>query len=140
MKFNNLFSGLALAAILVAPAAFAADPKTNEEITEFNKQFPMPTGKMLSNNCSACHGTLGGEFTEGMPSLAGMDKQEFIEIFTQFRDNKYPTIVMHDVAYVFTDEEIEAMADYFAAQRAEQWPHLNDDGTIKQGRMQGASK
>jgi len=38
-----------------------------------------------------------------------------------FRANKFPTIVMHDVAYVFTDAEIEAMADYFAAQKTEEW-------------------
>lgn len=108
--------------ILVSHAqAGEGDAKPKEDITALIKQYPMPTGKMLGDNCSACHGTLGREFGEAMPPLAGMSKQSFIHIMKAYRDNRSPSIVMHDVAYVYTDAEIEAMADYFSAQEATQW-------------------
>lgn len=125
--------GLAILACVSTPALSAGVTLNDEQINRINMQYPMPTGKMLADNCSACHGTLGAEFSEGMPPLAGMDRSDFIRLMKAFRDNEFPTIVMHDVAYVFTDAEINAMADYFAAQPVQQWPHLNEDGTIKQG-------
>lgn len=124
------FKHLALVAALMLP--LSASALTDEEITELNKNYDVPTGKMLGNSCSACHGTLGAEFNEGMPSLAGMNRKEFIAQMQAFKNNEFPTIVMHDVAYVYSDEEIELMADYFAQQPAQQWPHLNSDGTVKQ--------
>lgn len=110
----------------------AAEAKlTDAQINEINAQYPMPTGKMLGDACAACHGTLGAEFGEGMPPLAGMNRDDFIKLMKAFKANEFPTVVMHDVAYVYSDAEIEAMADYFAAQPAQQWPHLNADGTVK---------
>ena len=88
----------------------------------------MPTAKMLGDNCSACHGTFGREFDEAMPPLAGMNKSSFVKVMKQYRDNAMPSIVMHDVAYVYTDAEIEAMGDYFAAQEATQWTAPNLGG------------
>ncbi len=92
-----------------------------EENDKLRAAFPAVTGKMLADNCSACHGTMGAEFNEAMPPLAGMKKENFIKIMKAYRANAMPNIVMHDVAYVFSDEEIEAMADYFAKQPAEEW-------------------
>ncbi|WP_052501374.1 c-type cytochrome [Thiomicrospira microaerophila] len=142
MKIKNQLLQSALVACLTLPGlVIAADAKlTDAQVNEINAQFPMPSGKMLGDSCAACHGTLGAEFNEGMPPLAGMDRQHFIDLMKAFRQGDFPTIVMHDVAYVYTDAEIEAMADYFAALPAEQWPDadtsnsvfLNSDGTIKQ--------
>lgn len=125
--------GLAVLACVSAPGLAAEAKLTDEQINEINQQYPMPSGKMLADNCSACHGTMGAEFSEGMPPLAGMNRDDFIKLMKAFRANEFPTVVMHDVAYVYNDSEIEAMADYFAAQPAQQWPHLNEDGTVKQG-------
>lgn len=133
MKFpikKQLFT-LALCAMFVAPGLAAKAKLTDAQINEINAQYPMPTGKMLGDSCAACHGTLGAEFGEGMPPLAGMNRDDFIALMKAFKANAFPTVVMHDVAYVYSDAEIEAMADYFAAQPAQQWPHLNADGTIK---------
>ncbi|AHF00845.1 cytochrome C553 [Thiomicrospira aerophila AL3] len=142
MKIKNQLLQSALIACLTLPGlVMAADAKlTDEQVNEINAQFPMPSGKMLGDSCAACHGTLGAEFNEGMPPLAGMNRQHFIDLMKAFRQGDFPTIVMHDVAYVYSDAEIEAMADYFASLPAEQWPapnvresaFLNPDGTIKQ--------
>ncbi len=118
----TLFSGGTMAED-VKPAE-----KPKDDIPALIKQYPMPTAKMLGDNCSACHGTLGREFNEAMPPLAGMSKTSFVKVMKQYRDNAMPSIVMHDVAYVYTDAEIDAMGDYFAAQLATQWVAPNLGG------------
>jgi cytochrome c553 len=120
----RLTSMILLSVAMLAGQAQAGEGHVHpkEDIPALIKKYSMPTGKMLGDNCSACHGTLGREFGEAMPPLAGMSKQSFIHIMKAYRDNRSPSIVMHDVAYVYTDEEIEAMADYFAAQEPTQWP------------------
>ncbi|MBF6057366.1 c-type cytochrome [Thiomicrorhabdus heinhorstiae] len=134
MKQTVIATLLATAFAVAAPSAIAAEggkkKLTQEQIDKVVQSQPMPTGKMLADNCSACHGTLGAEFNEAMPPLAGMKKENFIKLMKAFRANAFPTIVMHDVAYVFTDTEIEAMADYFAAQKAEEWtrPDFKGEG------------
>lgn len=77
--------------------------------------------ELLGQNCAACHGTDGREFNEAMPALAGMDKQNFIRAMTEFRQGERPAIVMDRIAKAFTDEEVEAMAEFFAAQQAAQY-------------------
>ena len=142
MNINKTLLNGALAACLVLPGWVQASDAhlSDAQINEINAQYPMPSGKMLGDACAACHGTLGAEFKEGMPPLAGMNRQNFINLMQAFRRGDFPTIVMHDVAYVYTDAEIEAMADYFSNLPAQQWPSsettqsafLNADGTIKQ--------
>ncbi len=110
--------------MFINQAQAAEGDKPKEDIAALIKQYQMPTAKMLGDNCSACHGTLGREFGEAMPALAGMSKPSFIAAMKAYRGNRSPSIVMHDVAYVYTDEEIEAMADYFAAQEPTQWPTI----------------
>lgn len=127
----NRLVALAFLSSFALPGLAAEAKLTDAQINEINAQYPMPTGKMLGDACAACHGTLGAEFGEGMPPLAGMDRNDFIALMKAFKANDFPTVVMHDVAYVYSDAEIEAMADYFAAQPAQQWPHLNADGTVK---------
>lgn len=142
MNINKTLLHTVLAACFMVPSfAQASEAKlTDAQINEINAQYPMPSGKMLGDACAACHGSLGAEFNEGMPPLAGMDRQHFVDLMMAFRRGDFPTIVMHDVAYVYSDAEIEAMADYFSALPAAQWPtpqtadspFLNADRTIKQ--------
>lgn len=137
---KNLFlkSFFVAACVSVSVASPAAEyieiPVTTEYELSKEKEakiisdFAMPSGKMLADNCSACHGTFGAEFNEAMPPLAGMKPENFITLMKAYRANEFASIVMHDVAYVFTDEEIKAMADYFAAQKAVQWTQPDFQG------------
>lgn len=81
-----------------------------------------PSGEMFSNTCAACHGTFGHFEGDYMPPLAGMDKGRFVESMIAFRNGSRPATIMDRVAKAFTDEEIEAMADFFAAQDKEETP------------------
>ncbi|MPQ75438.1 c-type cytochrome [Hydrogenovibrio sp. JE_KL2] len=133
MKKLLLISAMTgLTCLLQAPASFAlTGGLTLEQEAKVRSEYPMPSGAMLGDNCSACHGTKGAEFNEAMPPLAGMDKQKFIKQMKIYRANKFPSIVMYDVARVFSDEEIEAMADFFAKQKPEEWTLPNWNASIK---------
>ena len=135
---SNLPSALMFALLPIASSAMAVEYTETPVITKhvltteaeaaIISAFPMPSGKMLADNCSACHGTLGAEFNEAMPPLAGMKPENFIKLMKDYRNNAFPSIVMHDVAFVFTDAEIEAMAEYFAVQEAVEWTQPNFKG------------
>lgn len=78
---------------------------------------PQASGEMMANTCAACHGTHGRlEEDVAMMPLAGMDKNEFIQAMRDFRSGKRPATLMHHVASGFTDADVEAMAEFFAAQ------------------------
>jgi cytochrome c553 len=127
----NLSKIFILALLPISTLSMAVEYKETPVITEnvltaekeksIIAAYAMPTGKMLADNCSACHGTLGAEFNEAMPPLAGMKPENFIQLMKAYRAEEFPSIVMNDIAYVFTDDEIQAMADYFAAQEAVEW-------------------
>ncbi|BBP46455.1 hypothetical protein THMIRHAS_18280 [Thiosulfatimonas sediminis] len=115
----SLISASALFGMNAANASGALIPAD-----EFAKDPAIP-GKMLGDNCSACHGTLGRFYDESMPPLAGIPRDVFIKLMQDFKNEVRPSIVMNHVAKVFTDAEIERMADYFAAQADKPWKDEN---------------
>ena len=68
-------------------------------------------------NCAACHGT-GGRTVEGssVSGLAGTPAATIIAQLQAFKEGKSPATVMHQLAKGLSDAQIQAMADYFAAQ------------------------
>jgi cytochrome c553 len=70
----------------------------------------------ISASCAACHGT-NGNSVGGTPVLAGLDRAHFIKQMLDFKSGARPATVMHQHAKGYTDEEIEKMADFFAAQK-----------------------
>jgi len=91
---------------------------------EFAKDPAIP-GKILGDNCSACHGTQGRIYDESMPPIAGIPRDVFIKLMMDFKNEVRPSIVMNHVAKVFSEAEIERMADYFAAQPDAPWSEEN---------------
>jgi cytochrome c553 len=81
---------------------------------------PVPTttnAAFLAANCANCHGTQG-KALNGMPSLAGQNKDYIVKQMQDFRDGKRPASIMHQLAKGYTDEQIALMADYFSKQKA----------------------
>lgn len=81
----------------------------------------MPRAQLLAQNCAACHGVNGREFDESMPPLAGMDTEQFIDAMRAFKKGTRPAIIMDRVARGYRQEEIRAMAQFFARQPATQY-------------------
>jgi cytochrome c553 len=110
-RFSTLFAeeeGMRTMALIVtlfalaaAGRAVAADPNL---------------GRDLAATCANCHGTDGraqGEFTR----LAGMPASQMLSKLGEFRDGSRQATIMHQIVKGFTDEQLKAIADYFAKQK-----------------------
>lgn len=74
-------------------------------------------GRNLAANCANCHGT-NGRSVSGMPSLAGRPRGEVARILREFRDGKRPATIMQQIAKGYTETQIDAVSDFFAAESA----------------------
>ncbi|HVL58505.1 MAG TPA: hypothetical protein VM491_18545, partial [Burkholderiaceae bacterium] len=73
--------------------------------------------RLLASNCANCHGTSGRALPgAGMPSLAGLPRDVFLEQMRGFRAGTRTATIMHQLSKGYTDEQIELLADYFARQ------------------------
>ncbi len=72
-------------------------------------------GRNWAATCTGCHGT-NGHSQGGMPLLAGLDKAYIVNAMKEFKAGTRPATVMHQHAKGYSDEQIERIAEYFAAQ------------------------
>ena len=73
--------------------------------------------RALAANCAACHGTNGNSAGGAIPGLAGVNKEYFVNQLKAFKEGKREATVMHQIAKGYSDAEIAAIADFFAAQK-----------------------
>ena len=90
--------------------------------------LPMATpvaGQGVSNNvarslaagCANCHGT-NGVSTGEVVSLAGKSKDEIVRMMQDFKTGRVSGTIMPQLAKGYTDEQIDLIAGWFAAQQA----------------------
>jgi len=89
---------LAVAANLIVPGAATAEP---------------PPG---ASSCSGCH-ALGASLDTPVPRLAGRGAAELAREMQAFKSGQKPGTVMGRIAKGFSEAEIQAIADWFAAQK-----------------------
>lgn len=89
---------LTLAAGLVLPQAVTADE----------------AGHLLAQSCAGCHGQEGAG-VGAAPAIAGIPPEDFIAMWSEFRADERPATIMNRIARGYTDDEIAALAAYFAA-------------------------
>ena len=76
-------------------------------------------GRNLAAQCANCHGT-NGNSQAAIPSLAGRDKGSIVSAMDEFKTGKRTgpqASIMHQIAKGYTDAQIVAMAEFFAAQK-----------------------
>jgi len=102
---RSLTAGLALAAATLAP-----QPALAQDAQALNV-------RALAATCANCHGTDGRAHPDSaVASLAGMPRTYLVTQMRDFLDGKRSATVMHQIAKGYTDEQIETIAAYFAAQ------------------------
>ena len=72
----------------------------------------------LAATCANCHGTNGKAVQgAGMDELAGMDKAKILQKVGEFKTGVKPASIMHQISKGYTDEQLDMIATYFAAQK-----------------------
>ena len=66
--------------------------------------------------CANCHGTNGKAQTGNEP-LAGGNKDEMLKKLLDFKRGAKPATIMHQLSKGYTDEQLAAIAGWFAAQK-----------------------
>ncbi len=67
-------------------------------------------------SCANCHGT-DGRAAPGMVSLAGVPQDQLVKKMLDYKAGRLPATIMHQLAKGYTDEQIAAIAAYFAARK-----------------------
>ena len=96
-----MMRSILLAVALAAPASHAQDTATRN----------------LAAACAICHGTDGRPSTKDIAPLAGMPREYIASQMRAFRDGQRPATVMHQIAKGYTDQQIDAMAAWFASRK-----------------------
>ena len=66
--------------------------------------------------CSGCH-PASTRVTSPVPRLAGLDRAAIVKAMQDFRSGQRTATVMDRIAKGFTDEEIQAIAAWYATQK-----------------------
>ena len=93
---------------LIAAAALAVAP--------LGASAQDTAGRDLAASCAMCHGT-DGRSVGGNEPLAGMAKDELVRKVKEFRSGAKPATIMHQISKGYSDQEIDRIAAYFAAQK-----------------------
>jgi len=95
-----------VSARVAAAAALAVATTSSAAATD------VELGRYLATECMTCHraATAGG----AIPNIFGIAEVTFAEIIKGYRDGKLPNPVMQNIARRLTDQEIAALARYFA--------------------------
>lgn len=110
---------LALCLALLAPGAGAQNPAgatTSGAAAPSPALNPNPVpASVMAHTCAACHGTNGQLGDEAFKPLAGMPVEQFVRTMIDFREGRRPSTLMGHVARGFTNADLQAMAEFFAA-------------------------
>lgn len=66
--------------------------------------------------CAGCHGT-NGHAQPGNEPLAGQNKDEMLKKLLDFKSGAKPATLMHQLSKGYTDEQLAAIAEWFAQQK-----------------------
>lgn len=69
-------------------------------------------GEYLAGECVTCHRVDGAE--TNIPDITGWDTESFIAVFNTYRTQERESKVMQTIAAGFDEEQISALAAYFA--------------------------
>ncbi len=98
--------------LFVALAALAASAAGTADAQSADPNL----ARNLAAGCANCHGT-NGVSAGGIASLAGQSKADLVRKMQDYKTGKVPATIMPQLAKGYTDEQIDLVAGWFAAQK-----------------------
>ena len=83
--------------------------------------------------CVACHGPNGQSATPTLPSLAGQTSRYIYEQLRDFAAGRRESATMTPLAKTLSVEDMQALGDYFSAQRPMSSSHVPDPARVAHG-------
>jgi len=106
---NHIRTLAALCALALAAPVFAAGPKGN-----------VAAGQEKSKTCTSCHGPTGNESLDpSYPKLAGQYPEYLAKALHDYKSGERQNAIMAGMAAALTDEDIDDLAAYYAAQEGD---------------------
>ena len=107
MRLDRPAPWLAALALLASSAAHA-DPQETQRLRT----------RALASSCAQCHGTEGRAVEgEALIRLAGLPQDYIFTQLMAFRTGQRPATIMHQITRGYSQEQLETVAKYFAAQK-----------------------
>jgi len=97
--------------ILLSASAFAADAPKEKPAVLSNSN-----ASMIAGTCAGCHG-YEGKSVGAAPSIAGLDAAYIESAMHAFKKGERPATIMNRIAKAYSDDDIKAMASYFAGKK-----------------------
>lgn len=101
MKLQSLVLACGMASFSLGAHAQAADAKQV---------------RSMAAACFNCHGT-HGVAQPGMETLAGANRDDMLKKMLDYKAGRKPATVMHQLTKGYSDDQLAALASYFAAQK-----------------------
>ena len=98
--------------LVLQPIAFAMLLTT---VNAYGQTTPVQARSMAAS-CANCHGT-NGAAAPGMVALAGYPRGDMIKAMADFKSGARPATLMHQLAKGYSEQQVEAIASYFEAQK-----------------------
>lgn len=93
-----------------------------------------PTPAMLSNTCSACHGQFGQAVGPSIPTLAGQPASYIADSMKKFKSGERSGTVMNRVARAYSDDDFNAMGEFFSQKTFVRYPQAVDAAKVAKGK------
>jgi cytochrome c553 len=100
--------------------------KTDEEIGHIAAFYSVQAAGSLTDSgeeletvvakCNRCHDRVEGETKLALPSLNGQKRDYLVRVMREYRDDDRGSSMMHKMSSGYSDELIERLADWYAAQ------------------------
>ncbi len=103
-----------------------------------NAHADAEAGKAKAQVCVTCHGPMGNSTNQDYPILAGQTARYIYLELKDFKEGRRSDPRMSPMAANLSREDMQDLADYFAAQKAVSVPFKSDNASIEAGRKKAA--
>lgn len=90
-------------------------------------------GSMLGNTCGGCHGLNGASAGATMPIISGLPRDFIYTAMQEYRAGLRGSTIMGRIAKGYNDQQIAAIADFFAKQKWTPAQQKYDVAAVKHG-------